>query len=63
VCLKKPSSVFISRKASVLQLRTKIAEILADKKRQEKVKELMKMARIWRLDTGEDIFEIEKYYS
>jgi hypothetical protein len=23
----------------------------------------MKMARIWRLDTGEDIFEIEKYYN
>lgn len=62
LCLKKPSSIFISRKATVLEMRKRIAEILNDNKKEFTVKDLMNLARIWRLDTGEHVNEIEKYF-
>jgi uncharacterized membrane protein len=62
LCLKKPSSIFISRKATVLDMRRRIAEILHDNKKEMTVKELMNVARIWRLDTGENVMDIEKFF-
>jgi hypothetical protein len=61
LCLKKPSSVYISRKKTVLDLRINIAEILNDNKKEVKMQDLMNLARIWRIDTGENCFDIEKY--
>ena len=56
LCLKKPCGVYISRKATVLDFRRKIAEILYDHKKPEQtVEDLMAMARIWRLDIGETV--------
>jgi hypothetical protein len=61
--LKKPSGVFISRKATIRDYRRKIAEILfSNKCEQQSVGELMSMARIWRLETHENVLEIEKEY-
>ena len=59
--LKKPSGVFISRKATVLDYRRKIAEILYDNTNKEDctVEDIMRMARIWRLDTGETVYDAE----
>jgi hypothetical protein len=62
LCLKKPSAIFISRKATIFDLRKRIAEILHDNKKDRSVKDFMNIARFWRLDTGENIFEIEKFY-
>ena len=63
LCLKKPSGVFISRKATIHDFKRKIAEILFQSKGESPtVEELMSMARLWRLDIGENVFEIEKYY-
>lgn len=61
LCLKKPSSVYISRKQNVLDFRRKVAEILHDNKKETSVEALMSYARIWRLETGENVQEIEKY--
>lgn len=62
LCLKKPSGVYISRKASIIDFRKKIAEILQESKKEATVEELMNMARIWRLEMGENVNEIEKYF-
>jgi hypothetical protein len=62
LCLKKPSAVYISRKKTVLDFRRKIGEILHDNKKEVSVIELMNYARIWRLETGENAFEIEKFF-
>lgn len=60
--LKKPSGVYISRKATVKDYRRKVAEILFDNKKEGSVEDLMGMARIWRLNIEENVLEIEKYY-
>lgn len=62
LCLKSPSAVFISRKKTVLDFRKKVAEILYDNKKEGTVQDLMSKARIWRLDTGEGVKEIEKFF-
>ena len=63
LCLKKPSAVFVSRKASVLDLRRKIAQILHESKPEGPgVQELMDLARVWRLDPGETVQQIEREY-
>lgn len=59
--LKSPSGVYISRKATVLDYRKKIAEILNDFKKDKSIEELMGMARVWKLEIGEDVLEIERY--
>jgi len=60
--LKKPSGVFISRKATVFDFHKKIAEIFYANTKTRTVEELMAMSRIWRLDTGETVNELEKDY-
>lgn len=61
--LKKPSGVYISRKATIHDFKRKVAEILFDaQKEKPTIEGLMEMARLWRLDTGENINDIEKYY-
>jgi hypothetical protein len=62
VSLKKPSALFISRKATVLDLRQKIAEIIQQDPKENSVKELMSMARIWKLDLGETVLDLEKWF-
>lgn len=60
LCLKKPSGVFITRKATISDFRRKVAEILHDNKNDENtVEELMNLARLWRLEIGENVKEIE----
>ena len=61
--LKKSSGVFISRRATIKDFRRKVAEILfANNTQQQSVEELMSIARLWRLETGENVFDIEKEY-
>ena len=61
--LRKPSGVFVPRKSTIKDYKRKIAEILFENKKEGKtVEELMDMARLWRLDTGENVMEIEKCY-
>jgi hypothetical protein len=60
--LKKPSAIYISRKGTVKELHKNIAEILFENKKDLSVRELISMSRIWRLETGENVFEIEKYF-
>jgi hypothetical protein len=60
--LRKPSSIFISRKATVFDYHKKVAEILLPNQNKYSLEGLLKMSRLWRLDTGEDILEIERYY-
>lgn len=63
VSLKKPSGVYISRKATIKDFRRKVAEILFDsQKDKDTVEDLMGVARVWRLDTGENICDVEKYF-
>ncbi len=60
--LKKPSSVFMSRKATIKEFKLYVAEILYENKKEISIKELMNMSRLWRLDTGESISDIEKEF-
>lgn len=61
--LKAAASVYINRQGSVLDFRTKIAKILNDGTNERRtIKELMDISRIWKLDTCENVFEVEKYY-
>lgn len=60
--LRKPSSVFISRKATIQDFRRKVAEILFANKTEQTLEGLISMARIWRLETGESVTDIEKEY-
>ncbi len=57
--LKKPSGVFVSRKATVQDYHRKIAEILKANGAKHSMSELLDMTRIWRLEVGEDVQEIE----
>lgn len=59
--LKSPSGVYITRKGTVFDYRKKVAEILHDHKKERSVEELMGISRIWKLEIGEDVLEIEKY--
>ena len=61
--LRKASGVFISRKATINDFRRKVAEILFNNNTtQTSIEELMSIARLWRLETGENVFDIEKEY-
>ena len=61
--LRKASGVFISRKGTIYDFRRKIGEILfANNTQQQSLEELMSIARLWRLETGENVFDIEKEY-
>eukprot|EP00350_Pseudokeronopsis_sp_OXSARD2_P003695 CAMPEP_0170547770 /NCGR_PEP_ID=MMETSP0211-20121228/6101_1 /TAXON_ID=311385 /ORGANISM="Pseudokeronopsis sp., Strain OXSARD2" /LENGTH=322 /DNA_ID=CAMNT_0010852937 /DNA_START=359 /DNA_END=1327 /DNA_ORIENTATION=+ len=60
--LKKPSPVFVSRKDSIKKVKLFIAEILFSNKRDFTIEELMTMSRLWRLDTGETVQDIEAYF-
>lgn len=62
LCLKKPSPIHISRRATIEQLKKKIAEILYENKKDISFKNLMSMSRIWRLDLGETVFDVEKIF-
>jgi hypothetical protein len=53
--LRIPSSVFISRKATVFDYHKKVAEILLPNQKKHTLEGLLKMSRIWRLETGEDV--------
>lgn len=53
----------MSRRATVLDFRIKVAEILnLSKPEGPSAQELMNMARIWRLEYGENVLHIEKEY-
>lgn len=54
--------MFISRKATIKDLKVHIAEILYENKKDISLKDLFNMSRLWRLDTGESISEIEKEF-
>ena len=61
--LRRPSAVYVSRKATVRDYHLKVAEILASNSKDSSVvEELLKISRIWRLNTGENVFDIEKDY-
>ena len=64
--LRKPSAVYVSRKATVGEYHRKIVEILHAAQNKDNnirpIDEFLAMSRIWRLDTGENVIEIEKYY-
>lgn len=60
--LRKPSSIFISRKATVYDYHKKVAEILLPNQKKYTLDGLLNVSRLWRLDTGEDVTEIERYY-
>jgi ubiquitin carboxyl-terminal hydrolase 4/11/15 len=60
--LKTPSGVYISRKCTVFDYKKKVAEILHDNKKERSIKDLMDCSRLWKLEIGEDITEIEKYF-
>jgi hypothetical protein len=57
--LRKPSGIFISRKATVGDFHRKVAEILFANQKKSTLEQLIDVSRIWRLEIGEDIFEIE----
>jgi DUSP domain len=60
--LKKPSGVYMSRRATVYDFKLNIAQILYENKKEIKLVDLMNMSRLWRLDTGENVFDIEKTF-
>jgi hypothetical protein len=60
--LKTPSGVYISRKCTIFDYKKKVAEILHDNKKERSVEDLMACSRLWKLEIGEDISEIEKYF-
>jgi hypothetical protein len=60
--LRKKSSIFISRKATVHDYHKKVAEILCPNQNKRTLEELLQISRLWRLETGEDVYEIERYY-
>ena len=60
--LRKKSSIFISRKATVLDYHRKVAEILLPNQEKRNLEQLLQYSRLWCLDTGEDVYEIERYY-
>ena len=61
--LKQAAAVYISRQATVSDLRKKIALILKDTQSEKRsVNELMDMSRMWKLDPSETVYDVEKYY-
>ena len=60
--LRKKSSIFISRKATVFDYHKKVAEILQPNQQKKTLEELLSVSRLWCLETGEDVYEIERYY-
>ena len=60
--LRKPSSIYISRKATVFDYHKKVAEILLPNQNKRSLEDLLGISRLWRLETGEDVLEIERYY-
>jgi hypothetical protein len=61
--LKKASGIFMPRRANVIDFRRKVAEILFESKREgPSVDDLMGIARLWRLEYGENVYTIEKEY-
>lgn len=59
--LRKPSGIFISRKATVAEFHKKIVEILHPNQKKFSKEQLLDMTRIWRLEVGEDVYDIERY--
>lgn len=59
--LRKPSGIFISRKSTVADFHKKIAEILLPNQKKFNLEQLIEMTRIWRLELGEDVYDIERY--
>jgi hypothetical protein len=62
LCLKKPTPIFISRRATISDLKQKVAEILFENKKDISLKGLLHMSRIWRLEIGETVQDIEKQF-
>lgn len=62
LCLKKPASIFISRTSTVSELHLKVVEILYDNKKDFSIEELLDMSRIWRIDIGESVEDIERHF-
>ncbi|CDW86593.1 ubiquitin carboxyl-terminal hydrolase [Stylonychia lemnae] len=61
--LKQAAAVYVSRQASVLDLRKKIAQVLRDSQGERRsIIELMDMSRLWKLDPSETVYDVEKYY-
>lgn len=44
------------------ELKKKIAEILYENKKDIPFKGLLSMSRVWRLEIGENVFDIEKHF-
>jgi len=63
VTLKKPCGIYISRRSKVIDFRRKVASIIKDSKTEHTIEELMGMARLWRLDIGEGIDEVEQLFN
>jgi hypothetical protein len=59
--LRKPSGVFITRKAKVSDYHRKVVDILFPNQKHFTVEQLMGMSRLWRLEIGEDVTDIERY--
>lgn len=60
--LKKPSGIYLSRMGTVGELHLKIASILYENKQEISISQLIQMSRMWRLETGETVLDIEKYF-
>lgn len=62
--LKKPVYLFISRTAKVIELKTKISEILhLSRSNKEYTAEAMnKITRLWKLENGETALNVERDY-
>jgi len=63
VSLKRACGVYISRRAKIMDFRRKVAEIIYDSKSEQTVDDLINMARLWRLEIGETIEDIEDLFN
>ena len=59
--LRKPSGVFITRKAKVSEYHRKVVDILLPNQKSFTAEQLLGMSRLWRLEIGEDVYDIERY--
>jgi hypothetical protein len=59
--LRKPSGVFITRKAKVSDYHRKVVDILMPNQKSFTAEQLLGMSRLWRLEIGEDVYDIERY--
>lgn len=62
ISFKKPSAVYLSRKANVFELKKKIAEIINSYDKNFSIKEIMQHTRIWKLECGETVQDVEKWF-